>query len=278
MIFPRHTLENTVIECLQKGTLSTTDLLKLLREKRSRTTKQGMYAVLRKLIRAEVVLKHKQLVSLNIVWLSKLESFVSLAEHFYTSTSRSGNFLGLADGEKIKYEFQNPNVTDAFWNHVIYLLVEARPKQPWFAYNPHCWFFLARPESERALRDFIIRNGGQYLLIVGAKHPLDQSIRKEFDNEHSQYFMREPPLFPKNNYYLNIIGDYVIEVWIDPAQANEIEQLYASASETTEEIGERLQDIIGSKGKTKLVVSRDRKKAEKFRRMLSKPFYISKND
>ena len=276
MIFPKHNLESVIIESLQKGPISTANLLELLREKRPKTTKQGMYAVLRKLIRAEIALKHKQQISLNVVWLSKLESFISLAGHFYTSTSRSGSFLGLADGDKIKYEFQNPNVTDAFWIHVLFLLVEAHPGTPWFGYNPHDWFFLARPESERAFRDFIVKNGGQYLMVVGSTYPLDAIIRKEFDDKYSQYFMRKSPLFPKNNYYINIIGDYIIEVWLDTAQAKEIENLYASVTEVNEDVGEKLRNIIASKGKTKLIVSRNRKKAEKFRRMLSKPFFIPK--
>ncbi len=233
-----------------------------------------MYAVLRKLISAEVVLKHKKQISLNLAWLTKVGSFVSLAGHFYTSADRSGSFLGLDDGEKIKYEFRNLKVTDAFWNHVLYLLVEIHPKRPWLSYNPHSWFFLARPESERGLRDFIIKNGGQYLLTAGGKEPLDRTIQREFDGKRSQYFMRGSPLFPKNNYYPSVIGDYILEVWIDPAQAKAIEHIYTITTDINAEIEEKLRDIIGSRGRTKLVVSRSRKKAEKLRYRLAKPFYI----
>ena len=279
MIFSAHkNLGESVIGYLQKGPLFTGELLKFLQKKRPRTTKQGMYAVLRKLIQAEVVLKHKKQISLNVTWLTKVESFVTLAEHFYASASRSGSFLSLADGENIRYEFHNTNATDAFWIHVLLLLVEAHPRQPWFGYNPHDWFFVARAESERALRDFLVKKGGQYLMVVGSKRPLDKLIRKEFDGKRSQYFMRETPMFPQNNYYVNIIGDYIIEVWIDTAQAKAIERLYATATEATTEVVKQLQDIIRSKGKTKFVVSRNKKKAGALRAKLSNPFYIPKRD
>lgn len=278
MIFSaRENLEQIVIACLQKGPLFTGDLLSLLQKKRRGTTKQGMYAVLRKLLQSEIVLKHKKQISLNVTWLTKMESFVTLAEHFYASASRSGSFLSLDDGENIRYEFHNTNATDAFWIHVLLLLVEAHPKRPWLGYNPHDWFFIARAESERALRDFLIKKGGQYLMVVGSKRPLDKLIRKEFDGKRSQYFMRESPMFPQNNYYVNIIGDFIIEVWIDAAQAEAIERLYATATEATPDVVKRLQDIIRSKGKTKFIVSRNKKKAEKLRGKLSKPFYIPKH-
>lgn len=277
-MFPFHnSLEQHLISLLQKGPLSTANLLSVVRKKRPGTTKQGMYAALRKLIKAEIVVKHKAQVSLNVTWLTKLDSFASLASHFYSSNARSGSFLDLADGDRISYEFKSANATDAFWIHVLLLLIEAYPEAVFLAYNPHCWFFLVRPESERTLRDVIIRKKSQYLVMVGGKRPLDRAIRKEFDGKRSQYAMRESPLFKKNNYYVNVIGDYVIEVWVDAAHAEAIERLYRSAESFVPEVEDELRDIINSKGKTKLVVSRDKKKAEKLRRMLAKPFYVRKS-
>ena len=276
-MFPfHHGLEQSIISHLQKGPLSTVGLLSFLRKTRRGTTKQGMYAALRKLVKAEVVVKHKTQVSLNATWLTRIETFVSLANHFYASNARSGNFLDIVDGDRISYEFKNANATDTFWIHVLLLLVEAYPGATFFAYNPHCWFFLVRPESERTLRDVIVRNKSQYLVAVGGRRPLDRAIKREFDGKRSQYAMRESPLFKKNNYYVNVIGDYVIEVWIDVAHAEAIERLYRSAESFTPEIEDELRDIINSKGKTKLVVSRDKKKAEKLRRTLAKPFYVQK--
>ncbi len=273
----RQNIEQVILQLLQKGSLTTRELRTLLqRKEKGGVTKQGMYRVLRRLIRAEIVVKHAKQISLNVAWLTKMESFVSLAEHFYMSDNRSGSFLGLTDGEKIKYEFQTLKSTDAFWIHMLFLLAEANPNTPWFGYNPHDWFFLVRAESERLFRDFLIKNGGQYLMTSYDTGYLDRLIHKEFDDKNSQYYIRKSPLFEKNNYYLNVIGDYVIEVWIDPTQARAIENIYSSATKFTPDIEKQLQGVINSSGKTKLIVARDKKRAEKLKRMLAKPFYIPK--
>lgn len=272
-LFPHKTVEQAIIERLQKGPLSTAHLRSSFGDS---LTKQGMYAALRKLVRAEIVIKHKQHVSLNVAWLEKLNSFAELAGHFYSHDARSGSFLDLADGERISYSFNSAGATDAFWNHVIYLLVEAHTGQPWVAYNKHCWFLLVRKESERALRDFIVKHHGQYLIVTGSRMPLDKEIRKEFDGKGSQYHMRERPLFQKNNYYLNVIGDFLIEVWIDPDRADALEKLYAEASSFTPHVEDAMRDIINTRGKAKLVVSRNKKRVTKLFKTLSKPFHIPK--
>ena len=275
-MFPlRRTLETEIIESLQKGPLSTRDLLESLRTRHRSTTKQGMYVALRKLIRAEIVLKQKQQVSLNVTWLTRMESFVTVAGHFYAKDAQGGSFLSLADGEKITYRFRDSNATDAFWIHILLLLVEAYPGTPFVAYDPHCWFLLVRSPSERTLRDAIIQRGGQYFILAGGKQPLDRVIRGEFNGKSSQYYMRESPLYPQNNYYINVIGDYVIEVWIDAAHANAIERVYETESTMSPAAEEQLRYIINSRGRSKLVISRNKRHSQKIFAKLTKPFVVA---
>lgn len=266
-------LQNMAIQYMQRGPVNTTDLLRYLKEKRSNTTKQGMYKSLRQLLQKEVIIKHKKQIFLNIAWLEKVGSFVSIAEHFHKDINRTGGFLGLSDGEKIKYEFRDLASTDVFWNHVLYLLIEAHPNTLWLSYNPHCWFFLVRLQSEHTLKDFIEKNGGRYLLTVGGKTPLDRHIKSEFDNKIHQYYMRDSMLFSKSNYYVNVIGDFIVEALINPIQARDIENVYVNAKIFDTDIEEKLKKIITSVGKMRFIVTRDKKKANKLRRKLSKSFY-----
>ena len=265
-------LDGIVIDKLQSGPISTARLLEAVRKRRRGTTKQGMYRVLRKLVAGEVVVKHKLQVSLNVAWLAKLETFLSKAERSYIASG--GSIMDLEDGDRVKYEFGSTNVAEAFWNHTNHVLVANHPKTPWFGYNPHCWFFLVDAERERGFRDFIKKNGGQYFIVSDGKTPLDRSIRDEFDDRSSQYHMRDTPLFDKDNYYLNVIGDYVIEAWLDPKHSRSIERVYVATVACTPEVKEELRAIITSKGRTKLTISHDKKKAERFRRLLAKPFHV----
>lgn len=273
-LFPHKTLEQSIIEALQNGPLSTHALLDSLLKKRAASTKQGMYAALRKLVRAEIVIKQKRRVLLNVTWLNKVESFVTVAEHFYANDARSGSFLALNDGERITYTFNSANATDAFWTHVLLLLVETYPGASFIAYNPHCWFLLVRTDSERALRDTVVKKGGQYLVTTGGRTPLDTAIRKEFDGTRSQYHMREKPLFPRHNYYVNVIGDYVIEVWVDKKESQRMEELYASAKEFSPDVEDKMRETIHERGRTKLVISKNRLKALAMRKKLGRSFHI----
>ncbi len=276
-MFPFHTsLETAIISLLQKGPLPTDGLLSQLRSIRVGTTKQGMYAALRKLVRAEIALKTKREIALSATWLTKLENFSEIAGHFYAERSRSGSFLALKDGERITYTFKNANDTDAFWIHVLLLLVDAYPGMPFIAYNPHCWFFLVRAESERTLRDAVVRSKGQYLVAVRNRTPLDKQVLNEFDGKNSQYYMHHVPLYPQSNYYVNVIDDYIIEVWEDLQQSAAFERIYARAKAMTPDVEDALREIITARGRSKLIISRNAKRAHALCARLSKPFALQK--
>ena len=184
----KNSIEDCILDILKNGSMTTVDLIEAIKKKRPKTTKQGVYQVLRNMTKEEIVLIHKKKVSLNIRWLNKLNEFSAIAQHYYFQTNFGiGQFLNLREGEKIKYTFKNLSLTDAFWNHALYMLLETVNKdENWFSYNHHSWFFLARPEEEKALMKTIIKTR-QYLLTVGPNQAMDKIINREFDNNKSQY-------------------------------------------------------------------------------------------
>jgi hypothetical protein len=204
-----------------------------------------------------------------------MSDYFSLAERSYLQgESGIGHFLNLEDGERIRYDFRDAATTDAFWVHALHILIEAHPKAIWLGYNPHCWFFIAREESERQLRDFIAKKGGIYAMTVAGRTALDWYIATEFDGKQSKYYMFEKSLFPKRNYYLNVIGEFLVEVWIDPKTAQAIESLYQTTGKYSEEAKAALKTITTTKGRSRLVISRNKKKSLELARKLSKPFYF----
>lgn len=103
-----------------------------------------------------------------------------------------------------------------FFGPMLYIfLPKESKKEPVYLYNPHEWFLLARKENELELFNTISRKGHRVLLTVGNDSFLDRYVKKYFDNNFSQYHIRNRRLFNENNYYLNIIGDFLIEVWMD---------------------------------------------------------------
>lgn len=269
-------IENLICSQLQHGPMDTTLLIEHVRNKRPKTTKQGVYAALRNLRHEEIVVMHNMKASFNVRWLKRMDQFFAIAEQHYTEGDFGrDNFLNLKDGEKMAYFFSNPAETDKFWGHALIILGESSipSSEPAYLYNPHEWFFIARHESERECLAIITKKR-RFLLTVGAKTALDRAIMNEFDGDRSQYHMLECPLFPKNNYYINIVGDFLIEVWIDPDIATHIEAIYNKTTGLDEGARKALTQIVGSKGKSKLTISRNKKRAEKLKRLLQKNFYI----
>lgn len=267
-------IEEIVVSQLGGGPIKTLDLIFRVREIRPKTTKQAVYAVLRKLQLEEVVVVAKGTASINIAWLLRLSSFLDRTKHAYRKESEYA-FLDLEDGERISYHFRTLNKADVFWTQAYHLLLGRLAEgEPVYLYNPHEWFLLAREENERRVFAETIDAGHRLFLTVGGKTPLDKYSRRFFDGEKSQYNMLSEPLFQDVSYYLNIFGDFLVEVHLDRDVVEHIEELYRINDRMSEDVEKKFREIITRSGKTRLTISRSRKKAVKIKRRLGKDFAI----
>ncbi len=88
--------------------------------------------------------------------------------------------------------------------------------------------------------------------------------------------MSEKPLFEKNNYYLNIFGDFIIEAQLDADITNQIDRFYKETLSFDETAKSKLQKIVEGKGKNKLTISRNKRKADKLRAIFKRYFLFKK--
>lgn len=272
-------IEDLIISILKNGPSPSADLVKKISLLKTRATKQAVYSALRKLKSEEIVVTHGKIASLNSLWINKMTDFFAEARHHYSiSNVEAEGFLALEDGDKITYNFKNPEVADTFWGHAFDILANIMPKEePIFIYNPHEWFLLAREEQETALFKRILDQKRQILITSPGQDPLDKFVKKYFDGTYAQYHLSPIELFKKPNYYLNIFSDYIIEVWIDEKTHEKIENFYKTNIEFNEEKRRLIQAIIATQGRNKLSISKNKERADKIKRMLKKDFYIIKN-
>ena len=94
----------------------------------------------------------------------------------------------------------------------------------------------------------------------------------EVDYKITNYFASDTKLFPKQNYYVNIFDDFLIEVWLDPKVSEAIDQFYNNTKDFDENAKKKLLEIIKPGGRNKLVITRNKRKAYKIRNMFSKFF------
>lgn len=267
-------IEDLITEALSNGPLETGVLINIIEEKRPKTTKQAVYKSLRNLRKNEIIVKTKDEVALSSVWLKKLLAFVENTKiNYKTNKNPSSDFLSLKNGEKIVYWFKNFEATDLFWAHAFDVLTDAtNQSQPIFIYNPHEWFLLARPESEIFLFERLKKNNRKLFLMVGNKDPLDLEAKKYFDNQIINYYASPIKIFNKDNYYVNIFNDYLIEVYLDEKISNLINDFYKKTASFNEAAKNELMNIIKNKGRNKLVIYRNERKAKKISNIFKKIF------
>ncbi|MEN9558366.1 MAG: hypothetical protein RL141_735 [Candidatus Parcubacteria bacterium] len=269
-----HNLETLILEELKTGAKKVSRMIEAIQKLRPGTTKQGVYAMLRTLRSEEKIVAHGGFASLNNIWLQKMVTYFTIAQKNYTSSdTRDNGFLNLADGEQVQYFFRDPIQTDTFWSHAYGILLSTMPpRKPVYLYNPHEWFLLAHRENERAVMNTVVASGRGFYLVAGNKTPLDVSLAKEFDGVQMRYAMADAPLFLKQNYYVNILGDYLIEAYLDPRTAEWIDAFFHSRTELTPEAQAEIEQIVRSRGRSRLVISRSAKKAKKLVALLERSF------
>lgn len=271
-------IEGIVLKILQKGTIQTAALLENVILSRSKTTKQGIYRVLRKLKNEEKIVIHGKSVSLNLHWIKKMNDFFSLARfHYASKVTSADNFLNIREKDKIVYFFKNLNLLDSFWSHAFHLFAEAsNPMEPIFVYNPHEWFAYARRETEQGLIKTMNQKIKPVLITVAHGDPLDKQLTGKLRSEYVQYTIANKNIFGKQNYYFNVFGDVLIEVLIDPNISRQIDAFFKKTTVFNDEASNELLEIVSKNGKNKLIISRNKKKAKKYKKILSKDFYIKK--
>lgn len=270
-------IEDYILSHLKNGPILMLELVKMLEKDRPGTTKQAVYAALRILKNNEQIITYKGFASLNLSWLNQMMNYFDLAKHNYIKDSSQGSFIDLEEKEKIKYYFKNSIKADIFWTHAYYLLMEQmKEKEPIFLYNPHEWFLLAKNENEKEVIKITTEKNHPFLLISGKNTFLDKYVRKYYNNESSQYYCMEKPFFKENNYYLNVIGDFLIEVWLDKNVTENVEKFYQNTDSWNDNIPDDLRKILTTKGKMRLIISRNHKKAEKIKKSFRKYFVLKK--
>ncbi len=269
-------IEEFIILVLSKESLSTILLLQKIQNELS-CTKQGFYKALRNLKKQEIVVIHSKKVSLSYTWVKKQSDFFNSLFYKYTNKNNilSADFLFLGNKDSITYKFTNVSMADAFWIHALNILNQKiKEDEPMCIYNPHEWFLLVRSESEKALFENMEQVKRKFVVLVDNKMLLDLSVKKYFNFKTNYYYISEKKIFKKNNYYLNLIGDYCIEVWIDKKISNLIDDFYKKTLIFDDQAKNAFKKIIEIKGKNKFVISKNTERSKKFRKIFKKFFII----
>jgi DNA-binding PadR family transcriptional regulator len=261
----KETLEDRLIRLLLEKEQSVKSLNKALVAEGVSVTVQALYKLLRSLVSDEVVIKRANVYALSEEWKERV------VERF----EQTHNRFELAEGEAITFDLASLVHLDQQWKNIVLPLHNAHPKIPVFFYNPHeIWIHLneSRKQSEYAYYASFTQNKTNAFALFGGATLHDNAMKKELQNEFLQVAVGVEA-FAKTD-YPTIFGDYIITTRISKRLSEEIEKAYGESA-TTAELESRLQKIGIEKKKVKLIIERDRDKAKKLRKKLSKEFFVS---
>lgn len=272
LIKPKN-IEETIITLLQSGEKKATGLIEELTHLRKSVTRQAVYVALRNLKSAEVIVIYKGKVALNIAWIKDMTIALNKMAQSYGEKINTFDFLTLGNKESVLYSFNSLIHLDAFWGHAQSLIVEATPAaEAVYAYNPHYWFYIARPATEKKLLAAFVSQKRQFLMTVGNSSNLDKALKVNFTGDYNQYTFKR--LYNRPEYYISAIGDYLIEVFLSRDTASKIERIYNENIRITNSVVDEFSELLKSKTRSKIKISRNHAKAAALKKKLAKNFYI----
>ena len=219
---------------------------------------------------------HNKHISLNKLWVQKQYEFFKSANNEYNyKDTQYDNILSMADGDRASYIFHTAELLDQYWAHMFEIFIYNSPKElPIFLLNPHEWFFIAKKESEEDIFR-LLDNDNRLILQTGfIDTQLDRLVLKNVFNKWKHQYFINNKIKRRFNYYLNIVGDFLIEVYLDEDVSQKIEKFYQENVELNQVKVEEFKKIVHQKGKNRLVISRNKFKANNLRKKLSKPFVV----
>jgi hypothetical protein len=137
-------------------------------------------------------------------------------------------------------------------------------------WNPHPWFHLVETEKEARYISALTALGGQLYLMIGGQTYLDRWAEQFWPAASVSHSFAPGPFQQLQNKYLNIIGDFVIEVTLDPLAVKAIDAIYITTTKKNPADIGSIVDIFNGRYKCKLKLERNHTKARRLRRQFER--------
>lgn len=267
-LFNGYIEENILSLLLKEGDAHTSHLLERVNSTRA-CTRQGFYRALRKLRDDEHVVIHRSLVSVNKMWLRRLQVLVQSS---VAGRSVIGDMGKLGVGEKLELTFKGLSAMDRLWSHLFSNIELTVPlKHPLFLFNPHNWSALLRTETDKAHEETLRERQRPSYLVIGSATELDKEVTRAMDFRHLE-FSFNPRLTQQS--YIAVLGDYAIEVRLSPTSRKAIDSIFRNYKSSLE--ARRAMEKIDPKIVCKILIEKEPVKAREWSRRIARDFHIPK--
>ncbi len=258
-------IEDLIVKSLIISESTAKHMLSKIKQEHGKYTIQALYVVLRDLLEQEIVFKRGTKYSLNKEWQQQVIRELGQEKDFEIN-----------EGEQYIYILSSLNHHDIQWKNIVLPLHEKYTNDPIFFYNYHyIWIHLgeSRKKSEIEYYKSFIRDKKFAFSLVGSNSPLEIETKKIIESEYVRIYIDSIPLDKSG--YIAIFNEYIITTQLSKKTVQEIEECYKIAKNINE-LEQNIQKIDFQTKKVKLIIERNKEKAKKLRKKLSKDFYIPK--
>jgi hypothetical protein len=270
MIFPTSPTSQAIIQALGSGPMKGPNILAQVNKEYPSITKQAVYQALRILMKDEIIIKSNTFFSINRLWAYTLRT---LSDTVLGPTPISSSMItSMREGDRLSYYFKDIYQSDIVWGNIADTLLDNTAATiPIIMYFPHEWFLIAREHSEAPLLQRYGDEKKTLLIALGGQTQLDKVIQKDWNKKCIHVNTGTSYNF-KNNYYVNIYDDYIIEVTIPFFISEAIDKFYKNNQVLTPAAREEITHIVQQPHRTKFVLTRNHKRAEVLRKKIAKDF------
>jgi hypothetical protein len=161
-----------------------------------------------------------------------------------------------------------------YWAHLYDSVFDLHdPESPILIFHPHEWLIHTRTEPETFFLRRFSEDSKRGLFALGGSTELDKAFKKQWANPYLEV-ATGASYGLKQTQYLNVLGDYIFKVTVSARFSKEIDAFFKKYKKVDEVNHQELIDLCSRRDTVKMVFTRSRKEAAKWRAKWKKDFLV----
>ena len=262
-------VEQSIFSYLEKGARLKSDLLRDVTARES-VSVQAVYKILRKLRAEGKLVEHKDSLSLSMWHIENEYKRWAKVSAVYESRLSYSDFIFLEPGKKFTRYFNTYNDLDRYWV-TAFLLIERILPQGLHSYTlmPHDWYIYAHVESDV----YWSKNHKQkQRLIITNPFEADKLVSRIRRKSGYEVTYGVNPLKQNDRKHFSIVGNWIFEVDFDEKFTESLVEFIKPLRSIENVDLTQIRKMINEKGRFKMSVYHNEKKASEMVRKLKKYF------
>lgn len=232
-------------------------------------TIQGLYRTLRTLQADGIVVKEKKHYGLSLPWLMDMSALVETMQHTYLRHTYLDQLLPKGT-QKQTWTFSNLLAMNDFWSHLLVAMARHVQDKTVMHYSPHTWYLVLHREHSMQFTRALLKEIKTSYTIVGSRSYLDKMATRITQDSfaHKQFYLAFPDeqLHKERNHHVDVVGDYVLDVFLDDETTEAIETLYSNTSLPEDIHSDNILPLYTNKAKIKMVLKKDPRRARIYKK------------